>query len=522
MLLDIADARAGARLLRRLPAFLRKPITAEEARATLRDRLERRDADFLALARRLIFGHAVSPYRALLRMVGCEYGDLERLVETGGPEGALATLAGQGVYLTVDEFKGRRPVIRGSTHLHPDPRAFTNPMCAPDVPGRSSGSRGAATPVLIALDYIRDCGVDTRLTLDARGGGDWQKAYWGVPGASATVVVLRLSAFGAPVVRWFSQIDPWTRGLDARYGWSVTGLRWGSLLAGRPIAAPEFVSVEDPHPIVRWMADLLRSGRTPFLQTFPTSAVRLCQAALAAGADLTGAKMIMGGEPTTRARLATIRQAGVDAVPRYSSIECGPIGHGCLRPEAPDDIHLLHDLHAVVQRAGTDLLVSSLRMTAPLVLFNVSLGDRATLRRRDCGCPMARLGWDTHLQGIHSVEKLTAAGMTFLDSDLVRVLEEVLPARFGGGPTDYQLVEDEDVDGRSTLRLLVHPRLGPRLDGVPDEAVTEVFLSAVGPGAGVERVMGLAWRQGRILRVERRAPLVSGTGKILHLRAGAQ
>jgi hypothetical protein len=517
-MLDIADARAGARLLRRLPAFLRRPITAEEARATLRDRLERRDADFLTLARRLIYGHAVSPYRALLRMAGCEYGDLERLVKAGGPEGALATLAGQGVYLTVDEFKGRRAVIRGSTHLLADPRGFANPLCAQDVPGRSSGSRGAATPVLVALDYIRDCGVDTRLALDARGGGDWLKAYWGVPGASATVVVLRLSAFGAPVVRWFSQIDPWARGLDARYGWSVTGLRWGSILAGRPIAAPEFVSVEDPRPIVRWMADLLRSGRTPFLQTFPTSAVRLCQAALAAGTDLTGAKMIMGGEPTTRARLATIRQAGVDAVPRYSSIECGPIGHGCLHPEAPDDIHLLHDLHVIVQRAGTDLLVSSLRMTAPLVLFNVSLGDRAVLRRRDCGCPMERLGWDTHLQGIHSVEKLTAAGMTFLDSDLVRVLEEALPDRFGGGPADYQLVENEDADGRSTLRLLVHPRLGE----IADDAVVEVFLSAIGTGAGVERVMGLAWRQGRILRVDRRAPVVSAAGKILHLRAGAQ
>ena len=37
--------------------------------------------------------------------------------------------------------------------------------------------------------------------------------------------------------------------------------------------------------------------------------------------------------------------------------------------------------------------------------------------------------------------------MTFLDSDVIRVLEEVLPARFGGGPTDFQLVEQEDDDG---------------------------------------------------------------------------
>jgi hypothetical protein len=514
-MLEVADLRAGARMLRRLPAFLRRPVTTEEARATLRERLERRGADLLTLARRLIYGHAASPYRALLAMVGCELGDLERLVGAEGPEGALGRLASQGVYLTVDEFKGRQPVVRGSTRIDIDPHAFTNPRCARDVPGRSSGSRGISTPVLVALDYIRDCAVDTRLALEARGGGSWLKAYWGVPGASATVVVLRLSAFGRPVVRWFSQVDPEAPGLDARYGWSARGLRWGSILARRPIPAPEFVSVEDPLPILRWIAEVRRSGQVPFLQTFPTSAVRLCQAALQAGIDITGTRMTMGGEATTPARLATIRRAGVDGVPRYSSIECGPIGHGCLHAEAPDDVHLHHDLHVVVQGTGADLLVSSLRPTAPLVLFNVSLGDRATLRQRECGCPMHGLGWSTHLEGIHSVEKLTAGGMTFMDADLVRVLEQVLPGRFGGGPADYQLVEEEDADGRPALRLLVHPRLGH----VPVDAVAEAFLSAVGAGAGVERVMSLAWRQARLVRVERRAPLVSSSGKILHLRA---
>jgi hypothetical protein len=514
-MLRAADARVGARLLRRLPAFLRRPLIPGEARITLRNRLARREADFLALARQLIYGHAGSPYRGLLRMAGCEPGDLDRLVGAEGLEGALGALAARGVYLTVEEFKGRRPVVRGSTRIAPDPGAFANPLCARDVPGRSSGSRGPSTPVLIALDYIRDCAVDTCLALEARGGGNWLKAYWGVPGASATVVVLRLSAFSRPVVRWFSQVDPRTPGLDARYRWSLRGLRWGSGLARRPLPAPEFVSVEDPLPIVRWMAAVLHSGATPFLQTFPTSAVRIAQAALDAGIDLAGARMTMGGEPTTRARLATIRRAGIDALPRYSSIECGPIGHGCLRPDAPDDVHLLHDLHPLVPGPGGDLLVSSLRMSAPLVLLNVSLGDRGTFSRRGCGCPMEGLGWTTHLSGIRSVEKTTAAGMTFLDADLVRVLEEVLPSRFGGGPADYQLAEEEDPNGRPALRLRVHPRVG-ELDRA---AVADAFLSAVGAGSGAERIMGLAWRQARVLRVERQAPILSPTGKILHLRA---
>jgi hypothetical protein len=130
---------------------------------------------------------------------------------------------------------------------------------------------------------------------------------------------------------------------------------------------------------------------------------------------------------------------------------------------------------------------------------------------------MERLGWVTHLHDIRSVEKMTAAGMTFLDVDLVRVLEETLPARFGGGPADYQLVEGEGPDGRSMLRLLVHPRVGE----VPAEAVAETFLAAVSEGPGAESMMGLAWRQAGLLHVERAAPVVSSAGKVLHLRATA-
>lgn len=38
------------------------------------------------------------------------------------------------------------------------------------------------------------------------------------------------------------------------------------------------------------------------------------------------------------------------------------------------------------------------------------------------------------------------------------VRREALPARFGGGPTNYQLVEEARADGHPSLRLLVHAR----------------------------------------------------------------
>ena len=119
------DAIMGARLLGGLRAHLRTPLTLPESRAILRQRLENRGTDFLALTKQAIFGNRRSPYRALLRLAGCEYGDLERLVHLDGVEGALRVLLRRGVYLTVDEFKGKRPVVRGTTTLDAGPQPAT-------------------------------------------------------------------------------------------------------------------------------------------------------------------------------------------------------------------------------------------------------------------------------------------------------------------------------------------------------------------------------------------------------------
>ena len=72
--LSPANARIGARFLWKLPLFLRHPISVEQARTALRERLERRDVGFLALARRTIYGNPRSPYLRLLALAGCEYG----------------------------------------------------------------------------------------------------------------------------------------------------------------------------------------------------------------------------------------------------------------------------------------------------------------------------------------------------------------------------------------------------------------------------------------------------------------
>jgi hypothetical protein len=308
-------------------------------------------------------------------------------------------------------------------------------------------------------------------------------------------------------------------GIHPRYWLGARALRAVAVASGVPLPRPEHVPLDDPLPIARWLAGTLASGRTPHVRTFASSAVLVAQAAVAAGIDLTGARFTAGGEPTTAVRLAAIRESGAEALPRFGTTETDIFAFACRAPEAADDMHLLEDRHAVVQSRGCGalppraLLVSSLLDTAPVLLLNVSLGDEAELVERRCGCPLEALGYGRHIHTARSFEKLTAGGSALLDVDLVRVLEGTLPARFGGLPTDYQLVEDETDGGRPRLRLLVHPVIG-ELD---EDALLEAFLEAVGDRGSGGSMAALQLRDGGILRVDRSAPIQTANGKINHV-----
>ncbi len=518
MIGTLPAALAALRLLGAIPRVLKPSIGPTRARDALARRLVERDRSFLSLVHREIYGRTASPYRALLRAVGCEMGDVERLVQARGLEGALAVLFRQGIYLTVDEFKGRRPLVRGRTTIDVRPSDLRNRGAARHIPLQSGGSRGTRTALWLDRGFVRERAGNVGLIFASRGNPDWESGLWLVPGGAALVHMLEFEAFGTPHSRWFSQLDPASAELSDRYRWGERLVRAAAWAAGAPLPRLRYVPLDDPLPIARWMADALRKGRRANLWTYASSAVRLCQAAAAAGLSLEGAQFAVGGEPFTEARRATIHAVGAQAYPQYGIAECGEVAFGCLAPRALDEMHVLRDLHALIQ-AGEDgravglpadaLLISSLRPTAPFALLNVSMGDRGALGERSCGCPMADLGWTTHVRSLRSDEKLTAAGMTFHDTDVIRVLEEALPARFGGGPTDYQLIEEEDRTGRPHLRLLVHPRV-PRFDAA---AIAETFLAGMASGPdGGSRMAGI-WRGAGLLTVERRPPVPAALGK---------
>ena len=520
------DAATGVSFLRKLPRFLRHPTSVQRAEAVLKERLRHREASFLGLARTAIFGNPASPYQPLLRWAGCQYADLERLVQHDGVEAALRALVRQGVFLQVDEFKGRRDVRRGGLIYRVDPSQMRNPSVRPHLPGQSSGSRGRRFSAPLDLAFVGARTVNYALIAAHLLPPPAVHGVWKTPGGDVLDNLLCFAGFGAVAERWFLQIDPAAPGLHRRYRWSVPAVRVGGWLAGMRLPRPEIVTLDDPLPIGRWIEDVLRRGATPHLQLFCSAGLRLCQAATAAGIDLRGAWLMVGGEPLTPARASVMRAAGVTLLPRYGTAEAPSIGIGCTRPEAADDVHLLSDLYAIVTgeaTAGTAplppgaLWLSSLCPTAPMILLNVSMGDQAVFGHAPCGCPLAELGWTTRFHTLRSFEKLTAGGMTFLDADVARVLEEVLPHRFGGGPADYQLVEEECADGRPSIRLLVHPRVNPSdLD-----LVGQAFLDAISAEAEGGNVMGRLWRDAKFLRVECRPPLTTASGKILHLHSGS-
>jgi hypothetical protein len=519
------DLRDGLGFLAGLFWLLRRPVGLAEARATQQRWLQQREQDFLALARRAIYFTAPGPYRRLLDLAGCELGDLERLVGQDGLEATLAQLYRRGVFLTIDELKGRRPVVRGSASFELDPVQLRNPRLQRHLLTQTGGSRGRRTEVPVDVRAIRERAVTLRLWLAAQGDLDWCYGHWGAPGGGTLGNLLEYLVAGIPVSAWFWRIDPASAGLHPRFRWSARALRLGALLSGQSVARPFYVPHGSAAPILDWFEAKLRDGRAPLLMTTPSCAVELCRQAAEQGRELRGARFLLVSEPCTAARRAAIERVGAIPLVRYASTELRPIGYGCLAPSAPDEIHVVAEQLALIQAgeigpaaAGPRLppnatLLTTLRATAPLLLLNVSLGDQAEVSRRDCGCPLERLGWPVHLQEVRSFEKLSTAGMTFLDADVVPILEVTLPARFGGGPTDFQLVEEEGATGQPLLKLLVHPRLGP----LDERRLVEAFLEALGTGSDARQAMALQWREAGLPRIERQPPLTTAAGKILHL-----
>ncbi|HET9529796.1 MAG TPA: hypothetical protein VFQ92_05550, partial [Blastocatellia bacterium] len=257
----LSDMKMYARFAWGLRDFLRNPITPDQARASIELRLAEREESFLRLVERGIFKYRRSPYLPLMRLAGCEMGDIRNLVRARGLEQTLDALRDAGVYIGFEEFKGREPIVRNGQTIPVDAHSFDNPYLSNYYRSETGGTTGAGTRVETDLDHLAAQSAHTLLTREAHGVLDVPTALWrGVlPDGSGINNLLRAAHFGSYPDKWFSPVI--SRGLKEPLKYRLA--TWGTVAIGRlvgtPLPWPELVSMEDAIVVARWAAETLKS-----------------------------------------------------------------------------------------------------------------------------------------------------------------------------------------------------------------------------------------------------------------------
>jgi hypothetical protein len=284
--------------------------------------------------------------------------------------------------------------------------------------------------------------------------------------------------------------------------------------------SPTFATVDDAGRVLDALLRARDGAGQAVMLTTPSCATRLSAEALRRGISLCGIVFLPGGEPLTPNKAAEISRSGARVAPRYSITEAGgSVGAPCVSPAVPDEVHFRSDVLAMITRtrpvgdvAVDSLVLTTLRPDAPKRLLNVEIDDYALVSERACGCVWEQLGLRTHLHEIRSFSKMTGEGTTLLGTNVVHIIEQVLPERFGGSAVDYQLVEAEDAQALTRLFLLVSPRVG----AVDEADVLRVFIEALGetrerPRGGRRAIL----EQAQAIQVRRLEPLATPLGKLL-------
>jgi hypothetical protein len=517
----IERLKANLRYAAGLRGFLSRTLTLEEARALIAQQFAAREKTFLTLLGRAVYARPDNPYRRLLEHAGIGFEQARSLVSELGLEAALSELYDRGVYVTLDEFKGRKPVERDGLRFDVRASDFDNPFLAAHYSGTTTGSSGVARRALVDLEFLAYDAAHLFAFLDANHVADYPVAVWRVapPGSDGLRAVLRYARLGHMPDRWFSPSKPdWSaEGLRARTFMLVTAAT--SRLSGRPITAPRYVPRPNAITVARWLGRQRASGRPGLLVGNASPATRVCLAAKEEGIDLGGTAIVTGGEPLTPGKHEVMRDVGATPLPAYAMHEIGTVSFGCGEPHDIDDMHILADKVGLVVREKTiagsrvqGLTYTSLLPSSPKLMLNTESGDYATVTNHRCGCALGELGFDTHISGVRSYEKLTSEGVSFMESSLFDLVERVLPGRFGGSPFDYQFVEEEE-NGLPRVNLLVAPAVG----AVDEGAIVNTVLKALKDYPGGGRLMAGEWQQSDTLHVLRREPYLTAASKVLPL-----
>jgi hypothetical protein len=244
-----------------LRRFLKRRISLQESREIVSRRLEKRSDMFLDFMKTRVYGNENSPYLKIIKTTGREYSDIESMVSDSGVEGTLEKLAGEGVYLTVDEFKGRSDCVRNNHTFRFKESDFDNTTNS-GFSSRSGGTRSSGTHVFIDFNRIEEGVPNSAVLLDVHGLLDKPCVVW-FPAGLGLWVVLSNAKLGNPPLRWFSQVD-WTfQTTEKPFSRVIDGMmEISTVIIGRTrgirLPRPEHIPFEETWRIVEYMSELAK------------------------------------------------------------------------------------------------------------------------------------------------------------------------------------------------------------------------------------------------------------------------
>lgn len=497
--------------------FLKRPAFTD-VRAVIGERRAKRTAVFLELAKAAVFDSPANPYNQLFHAAGCSYEDLKRSVETRGLEPTLQTLYDAGVRMSHAEFKGHQPIRRGFLEIQAHSTDFANPLVTEYIFGSSSGSRSGGTVSRRGLEYRREREALNTYINEAL--GLERHLHVGIlpilpanHGVSRTMAAARHGL----ATRWYTLGGTWTDSWHYRL-MTLAMVAW-IRLNGVKTPFPRFLPENDFSKAAEFLAQLNREGKKCLVDGIVSAAVRVADAARTKGLDLSKTTFVVAGEAVTNAKRDVVEATGATILPTYIVSEIGFIGNACPAMNRDNTVHLMDDGFAVYMRPRkaplTDvevpsLVYTTLTRTAPFFLINVEMDDAGTIEPATCECGLKKLGYTRQIRNVFSYGKMTGQGTTLVGTDILRILEEMLPAQFGGSPGDYQLVELE-AGAQTNIELRVHPRLGKQAAEIESYFLAQI--KALFGGALTRR----EWVQSGGVRTIVAEPYKTKTGKILPL-----
>jgi hypothetical protein len=265
-----SDIRGMARLIKAAPEFFRERVTVERAREQIKRDFDRREERFLEVVRSQIFERPKSPYLQLLRFAGCEFADVHAQVRRCGVEDTLAQLAREGVYLSSEEFKGKKDVTRGRHSFRVTPGSFENPNVAGGYRTQSSGTTNHPIRSFVSLDLLAIRTPAACLAFAAHDLFSSVHAMYDsvLPGAAGINNLMIYARMGVAAERWFARTMPIKSKLERIYHSSTTRvLQHVASHCGAVIPKPEFVSHHEVEKIIHWVAAQLAQRRACCITT---------------------------------------------------------------------------------------------------------------------------------------------------------------------------------------------------------------------------------------------------------------